>query len=80
MQLSEWKDMKYHHLLTKHSNLYLVSCHLRAVDVTDGVQQVVCFINDDNASCEVNATCLASVLMQESVVRDHYYLYKYSVT
>jgi hypothetical protein len=57
-----------------------MSCHLRAVDVTDGVQQVVGLINNDNTTCYINATCLAGVLMEKSVVRDHYYLYKYSNT
>jgi hypothetical protein len=55
-----------------------MSRHLRTVDVTDGVQQVVGLINDDNTACHVNATCLAGILMQKSVVRDHYYLCKYS--
>jgi hypothetical protein len=69
-------EQKLYHLVTLHGSPYLMSHHLSAVDVTDCVQQVVRLINDDNTAFQVNAACLASVLMEEGVVRNHYYLCK----
>jgi len=57
-----------------------MSGHLRAVDVTDSIQQIVCLINYDNTACQINATSLASILVQESVIRDHHHLCKYNIT
>ena len=53
---------------------YMCSSDLDRVDASDGVQEIVCFIYDDNVPLQFDPDCLTGWAMEESVVGKNYKL------
>ena len=53
---------------------YMCSSDLDRVDASDGVQEVVCFIDDDNVPLQLDPNGLTGWAMEEGVVGENYKL------
>ena len=53
---------------------YVCSSDLNRVDASDGVQEVVCFIDDDNVPLQLDPDGLTSWGMEEGIVGENYKL------